>query len=356
MNKDPRNQPRLETVSVFTSHWMAFPKWMKVITLSVLLLAPAAFAAEPAEKISLDALPSPVLFRGDATNAYRDPMIVFEDGWFRLFFTLVQIEPGANAFSYTAWSKSRDLVTWTKPKIFTPRDQKLNYGSPGNIIRDGDDWVLCLQTYPRPNGEKFGNKDARIWTMRSRDLENWGKPELLRVLGPDVSQAKMGRMIDPFLLRDKDVPGKWHCFYKKGSDGVHSSSSLDLKTWTPETQASGGENPCVIVDGDDYVLSYSPGRNGIGLRRSADGKTWHNVAMLTLGQKDWPWAAGRLTAGFLLDLRQDPRLGKVLMVFHGSDFPESDPRGGFDNFASIGLAWSDDLKTWHWPKQSELDH
>lgn len=32
-------------------------------------------------------------------------------------------------------------------------------------------------------------------------------------------------------------------------------------------------------------------------------------------------------------------------------FSERDPRGGFDNFASIGLAWSNDLKTWGWPGQ-----
>lgn len=37
------------------------------------------------------------------------------------------------------------------------------------------------------------------------------------------------------------------------------------------------------------------------------------------------------------------------MFDHGSDFPEHSPRGGFDNFASIGLAWSDDLKTRTWP-------
>jgi len=42
---------------------------------------------------------------------------------------------------------------------------------------------------------------------------------------------------------------------------------------------------------------------------------------------------------------RDPRVGKALMFFHGSDFPEGDPRGGFDNFASIGLAWSNDLKS-----------
>jgi hypothetical protein len=44
-------------------------------------------------------------------------------------------------------------------------------------------------------------------------------------------------------------------------------------------------------------------------------------------------------------------VGKALMYFHGSDFSENDLRGGFDNFASIGLAWSDDLRDWTWPGQ-----
>jgi hypothetical protein len=48
--------------------------------------------------------------------------------------------------------------------------------------------------------------------MRSKDLEMWGAPELLRVKGPDVPQEKMGRMLDDYLLADKDEPGKWWCF------------------------------------------------------------------------------------------------------------------------------------------------
>lgn len=125
----------------------------------------------PGSEARLDKLGSPVIFRGDSRNAYRDPMLMCGDGCFRLFFTKVEIEPDDRVFSYTAWSKSRDLVTWTQPVKFTPRDQNLNYGSPGNIVRDGDEWVLCLQTYPRPNGERFGNETSRIWTMRSKDLE-----------------------------------------------------------------------------------------------------------------------------------------------------------------------------------------
>jgi hypothetical protein len=59
-----------------------------------------------------------------------------------------------------------------------------------------------------------------------------------------------------------------------------------------------------------------------------------------------------LTAGFVLDLRKEPTVGKCLMFFHGSTYAEKDPRGGFDNFASLGLAWSDDLEHWQWPVQS----
>ena len=318
--------------------------WAMLVVLLAISL-PVARAAEP-ESVSLAAIVSPVIFRGDAATAYRDPAVVYHDGWFRLFFTLVRIEPGAGPFSYTAWSKSRDLVRWSEPVVFTPRDQNLNYGSPGNVIRDGNEWVLCLQTYPRPQGEQYGNASSRIWTMRSSDLETWSEPELLRVKGPNVAQDEMGRMIDAYLLADKDQPGKWWCFYKQA--GMSMSWSNDLKTWTYAGRISAGENACVIVDGDDYVLFHSPA-NGIGIKRSGDLRQWRDEGLLTLGQKSWPWAQGRLTAGFVLDLRDQPAVGKALIFFHGSEFPETDPRGGFDNHASIGLAWSDDLRHWAWP-------
>jgi hypothetical protein len=315
--------------------------------IALLLVSRGLISAEP-PRVSLSAIPSPILFRGDATTAYRDPAAIYHDGWFRLFFTLVKIEPDGRPFSYTAWSKTRDLVAWTEPRIFTPRDQRLNYGSPGNLVRHDGQWVLCLQTYPRPNGEPYGNQDARIWTMRSTDLETWGPPELLRVKGPDVPVEAMGRMIDAYLLEDKDEAGKWWCFYKQ--NGVSRSWSRDLQTWTYDGRTEAGENACVLIDAAEYVLFHSPA-NGIGIKRSRDLREWRDEGLLTLGQQAWPWAQGRLTAGFVLDLRTDPAVGQALLFFHGSDFPEKDPRGGFDNFASLGLAWSRDLKTWTWPQR-----
>jgi hypothetical protein len=345
----------------FASSWLPrTARPMKILTLvaTLVLLLPTAGlkaqsdTASPSaagnRPIDFSAITSPIVFQGDATTAYRDPAAVYNDGWFHLYFSLVKIEPGKQAFDYTAWSKSNDLVHWTEPRIFTPRDQNLNYGSPGDVIRFQNEWILCLQTYPRPNGQRYGNADARVWIMRSRDLENWGPPELLKVMGPGVSRARMGRMIDPYLLQDKDDPGKWWCFFKRNGS-VTTSWSRDLETWTyTGDRIAGGENPCVIRDGSDYVLYYAPA-NGVGVKRSSDLKTWADEGVLKLGQKQWPWSQGRLTAGFVLDLRREPGIGKALMFFHGSQYPETDPRGGFDNFASLGLAWSSDLKLWNWP-------
>lgn len=310
------------------------------------LFAVPVIAAEP--QLDLAAVPSPILFRGDAATAYRDPTAVYHEGLFRLFFTLVKTEADGKVYLYTATSKSADLVHWTEPRILTPRDQKLNYSSPGNVVRFGTQWIMCLQTYPRPNGEKYGNATARLWTMRSDDLENWSQPELLEVKGPDVPVEAMGRMIDPYLLQDKDSPDKWWCFYKQ--NGVSVSWSRDLKTWTYVGRFDGGENCCVIVDGNQYMLFHSP-KNGIGVKRSGDLRQWRDTGLLLLGQNDWPWAQGRLTAGFVLDLKHEPRVGKYLMFFHGSG-PE-DERTMFDNFASVGLAWSDDLLHWEWPSSSK---
>lgn len=318
---------------------------MNAVAALILCLAAGPSPQTPAAPaIPWSAIQSPIIFKGDAVTAYRDPAAVYYGGMFHLFFTLVRTEPDGKVFMYTAKSTSRDLIHWAPPRIFTPRDQRLNYCSPGDVIRCHDEWILCLSSYPRPNGEKYGNKDARIWILRSKDLEHWSKPELLRVKGPTVPVEKMGRMIDPYLVEDKDEPGKWWCFYKQ--NGVSMSWSRDLKEWTYYGHADAGENACIVVDGDEYVLFHSP-HNGIGVKRSKDLRNWQICGLITLGQKDWPWARGRLTAGFALDLRGEAGIGKCLLFFHGSG-PE-DECTMFDTFASLGIAWSDDLKTWCWP-------
>jgi len=61
---------------------------------------------------------------------------------------------------------------------------------------------------------RFGDETARVFTVRNTDLVNWSEPELIRVKGPDVPVEEIGRMIAPYLVEDKDVSGRWWCFYK----------------------------------------------------------------------------------------------------------------------------------------------
>ena len=299
----------------------------------------------PSSQIELSAIPSPILLSGDARTAFRDPTAVYHDGVFWLYYSYVLHEDDGKSFNYTAFSKSSNLVQWSEPKIFTPRDASLNFCAPGNIVRYSGEWVLCLQTYPRPEFQKFGTNDARCWIRRSSDLENWSEPEMLMLSGPDVLLQNMGRMIDPYLIEDKDEPGKWWCFFD--TNAANMSYSYDLKTWTYFNRVESGENVCILIDNDEYLMFHSP-KNGIGVKRSPDLKNWRDEGQLiTLGQKGWPWAMGRLSAGFVLDLRLEPTVGKYLMFFHGTG-PE-DERTIFNEYACLGIAWSDDLVEWIWP-------
>lgn len=321
---------------------------MKTVWLMVAItaLSLTVLAEETVVPIDWSAIQSPILFHGDRKFAYRDPAVLYHDRTFHLYFTLSESADDGGYYNMTAYSKSRDLVHWTFPKVLTPRDRHLNYSSPGNIVRIDGQWAICLQTYPTPNLERWGNKTARIWIMRSDDLEHWSEPELLAVRGPGVPVEKMGRMIDPYLIEDATEPGKWWCYYKQ--NGVSISWSRDLRTWTHAGHRKAGENVTVIKDGDDYVMFHSP-RNGIGVKRSKDPSLWgDDIQHITLGQEQWPWSQGRLTAATVADLRNVPGVGKCVMFFHGSTKQGLERQGAHGN-ASLALAWSDDLLNWTWP-------
>lgn len=289
---------------------------------------------------------SPVILKGDLLSAYRDPAVYYENGKFYLFCTYVDNRDNG-PFLTTVLSTSENLVDWTHPRELTPRDKSLNFSSPGNVIKHGDDYYLCLQTYCRENGEKYGNDRCRVWTMKSRDLETWEKPQLLRVKG-DIPNEALGRMIDPYLIQDISEKGKWWCLYKQ--NGVSMSYSYDLEHWTFSGYTNSGENVCVIKtfsdDTPSYLVFHSP-PNGIGVLKSSNLIDFEDTGkLITLGQDTWDWAKGRITAGFVLDLTSEPEYGKYLMFFHGSG-PENEETM-FDFNASIGIAWSDDLENWEY--------
>ena len=110
-----------------------------------------SFVAKSQKESSiLSALSLPVVFKGNGKTAYRDPAILYLDKNFYLFFALVRTEDSGKVYSYTAMSTSKDLQKWSPAKTITPRDQSLDYSSPGDLVHYKNEWILCLQTYPRP--------------------------------------------------------------------------------------------------------------------------------------------------------------------------------------------------------------
>ncbi|MCQ2391694.1 MAG: hypothetical protein MJ240_09750, partial [Kiritimatiellae bacterium] len=300
----------------------------RLICLTVVLAAVLSCGAQTAR-----------LFVGDAKTAYRDPAAAWVGDKCHLFFTLVETEADGSVHSYVATATSSDFHSWSPVTKLTPRSDR-DYSSPGNLVKDGADWVLCFQSYPRPGNRddgkvRYADATARLFTMRTRDFAVWTPPELIKVKGPTVPEADMGRMIDPYLIRSPQ--GGWFCFYKQ--NGVSCSQSDDLKTWRFLGRREAGENVCVAEEDGHYVMMHSP-KNGMQLKTSDDLLSWHDVpGVITLGQKDWSWARGRLTAGFLLDGRAIPGLGKWALFFHGSG-PRTEREGDFDRNASIGVAFA----------------
>ncbi|MEO7766762.1 MAG: hypothetical protein ABIS01_05020, partial [Ferruginibacter sp.] len=126
------------------------------------------------------------------------------------------------------------------------------------------------------------------------------------------------------------------------------SYTYDFKNWKYVGHTESGENVSVLKKNGAYILFHSP-KNGIGIKKSKDLKYWEQFGnLLTLGQKDWAWAKGRISAGTVVDLRNSTNYGAYVMFFHGSG-PLTEEEGDFDKNASIGIAWSNDLITWTWP-------
>ena len=325
-------------------------------------------------RIEWDEIPSPVVVRGTAEVAHRDPAMHYHDGVFRVFYGLARLidppEQGRVMFQL-AVIRSTDLVHWSEPRTLTPLDDDLNLTDPGNIIRFGDEWIMTVENYRTPFSPSGGQETTRCWLMRSTDLETWSEPELMLLKGPEVADARMGRCICPCLFPDRHDPGKWWCTFKQGGftvapahglafggtdmprrslllQSLNLSWSYDLRHWTWFTRADSEESYCVLTEEDGYVLIDSPD-NGVGVKLSPDLVHWHQIGVYTLGQRRWPWAQGRLSGGQVIDLRHVPEVGKYVMVFHGCT-PEGKVASNVHGAASLGLAWSDDLANWYWPE------
>lgn len=308
-------------------------------------------------RVNFSAIPTSQILCSSEDAGYRDPAAVIHDGRMYCYYSYVERSDDGFTDFHLGLSVSEDLIHWEGPILLTERDRSKNWSSPGCVLRVGDEWAMCLQTYPtlgNAPGRIFGNGDSRIYLSRSRDLLHWSEPELLRVHGDDVPPEAMGRMIDPYIVREQGDSGRYLVFYKQHPKGVPHrvtatgypveymsfSSSVDLRHFRFEGSVECSENVCILPCGGEYRIYNSP-QNGIACLRTRDFQHFVSDPLLTLGQAHWPWAQSRLTAGFVLDARAEPGVGKYLMLFHG-DQP------AFPLCASIGLAWSDDCAHWQY--------
>ena len=288
-----------------------------------------------------EALPSSLLIRGDERIAYRDPAVILRDGVFHIYMTVVETEADGSVYMYVGHTATSDLRSFTPVRKLTVRDRRYNFSSPGNIVFHDGRYKMCLQTYCRENGEKYGNDRCRVYLMESDDLVEWGEPYLMAVKG-DIPIEDMGRMIDPYLIFN-EADGLWNCFYKQ--NGISRSLSPDLRRFTYAGYMDGGENVSILQTAEGYYMFHSPD-NGIGVKFSTDLTHWEDRGEpLVFGQAEWIWARGRLTAGTVVEVAEGES-PLYLMFFHGTG--PQDESVCFDTNAGIGLAWSRDLVHWNW--------
>ena len=88
------------------------------------------------------------------------------------------------------------------------------------------------------------------------------------------------------------------------------------------------------------------------MKRSRDLQTWRDEPTILLGQRDWLWCEMRLTGGYVADFRRVPGVGQYLMVWHSVGPGKIKTDANVNANCHLGVAWSDDLKTWAWPGQT----
>jgi hypothetical protein len=297
--------------------------------------------------IQSSAISNPVISRG-ANEAARDMALFYERDTLYCFYSSVTKDQQRYQWCLEV-TETTDGVNWSPSRRLTT--SKLNFSSPGNIIRHQDEYVMCVQSYPSEDGDGCGTEESRLWLMRSKDLVLWDDPTPMNPEGSQATWTETRRQIDPYIV---EFHGKFWCFCKT-SGQTSLLVSDDLLEWTEaspdrpvlskdQTSNVGHENPCVVQNENEFVMFFSkcgPGR-GHGIACSDDLLNWRDVHYLDF--PELPWANNGPSAAMVIDLRQE--IGVWLMAFHGEEIG-TEPLGRWG--ASIGLAWGETLEDWTVP-------
>ncbi len=280
----------------------------------------------------------PIIFHGNEKLAYRDPACIYKDGTYHLFFTVSEKCDGY-MYNFLAHSESSDLVSFSDPKIITKKDKNLNFCSPGSILKVGDRYIISVTSYPMPEPYSvkwIANDEARLYFIETKDFLEFSEPKRIYPKGDDCEDE--GRMIDPFLLKDKDDSERYILLFKQ--NGVSMSDSRDLKSWNYLGRVDGGENACIVVEDGRYILIHSP-ENGIGVKISENLTDWQDIGLFMPKESHSDWASGRLTAAFAMRCPDADAPYKYIVFFHGSradSYPET------HGAASLAMYYTNDFK------------
>ncbi len=277
-----------------------------------------------------------LIFKGDDKFAYRDPACYLYGDTYCLFFTISE-KDGEYMYNRIGMSKSKDLKNWTEPVFLTERNLNLNYCSPGNIIKTGDEYIMCFTSYPMPfkyTVRDHADESARLFTMSTTDFESFTPPKMLYPK-KNTKAEDLGRMIDPYILEKNN---KYYLFFKQ--NGVSLAVSDNLVDWEYLGHSDGGENACVIEHDGKYLLIHSPA-HGIGFKESEDFENWVDFGTTTMGfELERPRC--RLTAGFAANSGEDCRY-KYLIFYHISENRNPETHGN----AGLYLSFTDDFEKFY---------
>ena len=67
-----------------------------------------------APRVDLQAISRPIILAGDEHTAYRDPLLHYHEGIFRLFCSVVQARPDGDDRFHVGVTESRDLRSWVR--------------------------------------------------------------------------------------------------------------------------------------------------------------------------------------------------------------------------------------------------
>ena len=207
---------------------------------------------------------------------------------------------------------------YPEEEAWAVEEYTLNYFGSGT-------YYFRVKAYPNDPNEAVPSE----WTQWSAGfvynrpttvlVKTWSEPEKIHI-GGELSKGK--RKIDPFILPDKDENGKYHLFFKQDGKINRAISKSDILNWEYVSDVIDGENPCIVVEDNKYLMFYSPS-NGVKTLVSEDLVSWDEKGKIHFDDEILKWASGRITAGFMMDTPHD---GGKALFFHGSVsgvFPET---------------------------------